>query len=65
MRADCKIVSDLLTLDMAKASQFALDGGVIRSKNVQVENECEIEFEYAHAKTKNDNDESEHSYEKI
>ena len=37
--ADCKIVSDLLTLDMVKASQFALDSGVIISKNVQVENE--------------------------
>ena len=35
---DCKIASDVITLDRIKASQFALDGGGIISKISQLEN---------------------------
>ena len=62
--ADFKTTSDMLTLDSIKASQFALDGGGIISKIMQLENECKIEFEYVHVKTSNDNDEIGCSYEK-
>ena len=61
---DCKIVSDLLTFDRIKASQFALNGGAIIIEIAQIEKGCKIEFEYVHVRTKNDNDESGHSYEK-
>ena len=44
--ADCKIVSDMLKLDRIKASQFALDGGVIISKIMKIKRECKIEFEH-------------------
>ena len=50
---DCKIVSYILTLDRTKASQFALDGGGIISKTIQIEKECKIEFEYTHVRTRN------------
>ena len=61
---DCKIVSDMLSLERIKASQFSLDGGGISSKIMQLENECKFEFEHVHVKTRNDNNESGHSYEK-
>ena len=41
---DCEIVSDMLTLDKIKASPFALDGGEIISKIIQIEKECKIEL---------------------
>ena len=64
VHADCKIVSDILTLDRTKESKFTLDGGAIISKITQIEKECKIEFEHVHVRTKNDNDESGHGYEK-
>ena len=62
--ADCKIVSDLITLDRIKVNRFALDGGVIISKIMQIEKERKIEFEHVHVRTKSYNAESGHSYEK-
>ena len=64
MHADFKIVSDLLTLDIIKASEFVFDGGAIISKITQIEKEYKIEFEHIHVSTTNDNDESGCSYEK-
>ena len=37
---DCKILNDLLTLDIVKASQLALEGGAITIKIMQIEKEC-------------------------
>ena len=64
VHADCKIVSDMLTLDRIKASQFALDRGGIISKIMQLENGSDIEFECAQAKTRNDDEERGHGYER-
>ena len=55
--ANCKVMCDVLTLDIIKASQFALDGGSIISKIVQLERESEVDFEHMHVKTSNDNEE--------
>ena len=53
-----------LTSDRIKASQFALDGGWIISKIVQIENESDVEFEHMHVKTKNDDEERGCGYER-
>ena len=50
---NCKIVSDMLTSERIKAREFALDGGGIISKIMQLENESKIEFEHVHVKTRN------------
>ena len=44
VRTDCKIVSDVLTLDRIKASRLALEGGAIISRIMQIEKECKIEY---------------------
>ena len=62
---DCKIVSDMLTLDRIKTSPFALDRGGIISKIMQIEKECKIKYEHAHERTRNDNDESGNIYDKV
>ena len=61
---DCEMISDMLTLDRTKTSQFALDGRETISTITQVENEREIEFECIHVKTRDDDEERGHGYER-
>ena len=57
VHTECKVTCDVLMLDRTKASQFALDGGGMISKIVQLERESDVEFEHTHVKTSNDNEE--------
>ena len=49
---DCKVAWELLTDDMLKDNQFAMDRGSIISKILEIERESRVQFEYTHAKTK-------------
>ena len=52
MHVNCKVAQELLTDDILKSNQCAIDGGSSISKTLEIDRESKALFECMHANTK-------------